>query len=211
MKAMLVIKNKEPKVISIKEGSYKEISNILKESLSDNERKIADFNGVESFCTGLKGVLGYVEEFSALHPYERNREWHGPAIFIEYDMEGHTISMSDENIFALKDMFSLDSAVSSPSEYINNFLDKYAQTITHNVSIGSKHGILNTMDAVNFLKSASNPDDIGMIISVFKQIEDVAKKGEFSIEEILADYLKEMNVFLFSKSIKNDKFGSIFD
>lgn len=211
MRAVLVVKDKEPQVVSLKKGSYEEFSDILKEELSEQERSIAPFNSVESFIIGLDGVIGYVEGRSCLHPYERNRHWHGPALFVEYDYEGDTIDMSDENIEEVKRRFSLDNTASSPSTYINEFLDKYTRQVTHNVTIGCNHGVLNTLDAADFIRNAQDPEAIADITDVLKHLEQYSEVSGIAIEELFTDYLKELNKHLFSESIKNSDIHTFFE
>ena len=115
-RAVLVVKGEEPRVVAFEGRGYDEYSDILRKVLSDKEKSIADFDSVESFGSGVSGVLGYVESFSAMHPYERNREWYGPALFVQYNIEGDSVNMSDENITKLTDMFSLKNELHSPSE-----------------------------------------------------------------------------------------------
>ena len=201
-RAVLVVKGEEPRVVTFEGRGYDEYSDILRKALSDKEKSIAEFYSVESFGSGIPGVFGYVESFSAMHPYERNREWYGSALFVQYDIEGDCVNMSDENIAKLTDMFSLKNGVHSPSNYVNEFLDKYAKSQMHNITIGSHHGILDTMDAADFLKKANSDEDVAFVEQILKDIERHSEEGEASVEELLTDYLKEINYFLFSKKVE---------
>lgn len=210
-RAVLVVKGEEPKVVVLNGDSYDEYANVLRGALSDNEKALSDVESVESFGSGIEYVLGYVESYSALHPYERNRQWYGPALFAEYNSEGYGVDMSDENIDKLMDMFSLENKISSPSSYVNEFLDKYAKSEMHNITIGHNHGILDTMDAADYLRKATEPEDVAIVEQMLKEIEAMAQLGVHNIEELVMDYLKEVNKFLFSENIKRQNQFEIFE
>lgn len=199
---VLVVKDKEPQVISLENGSIEEYKKVLSEALSEKERSLSDIDFIESFRLDIEYVSGFVEECSALHPYERNRHWYGPALFYQYDDGGNIVSMSDENISKVAELFSLKNKLASPSEYINDFIDKYAKSIMHPISIGSNHAILDTMDAADFLKKAKNPEDVAFVENALREIEQIAEKEDTPIEELFTKYLKEVNHFLFSQRIQ---------
>ena len=85
IRGVLVVKDEEPKVVSVQNGSYREYVKIINGALSDKEKEVATADSIDSFGVDVRNVVGYVESMSALHPYERNRQWYGPALFLEYN------------------------------------------------------------------------------------------------------------------------------
>ena len=200
IRGVLVVKDEEPKVVSVQNGSYREYVKIINGALSDKEKEVATADSIDSFGVDVRNVVGYVESMSALYPYERNRQWYGPALFFEYNDEGESVDMSDENIETITNMFSLENQIISPSTYVNEFLDKYAKSEMHNASHGFVHTILDTMDAVTFLKQASRPEDVRYVEGVLKEIEMTAFTQGLDVSDVLTSYLKEINLFLFEQS-----------
>lgn len=203
IKAVLVVKDKEPEVVEIERG-LESYYKVLQKSLSEEELQLSPINGVEFFgIEGADNVSGMVEQESACYPYERNRTWHGPALFTEFDYEGQTVSMSEENIQKLLSKYSLENAIKSPSKFINEFLDKYARQEIHNYSYGIHEGILNTMDAADMLRGETDEIGIKEIESSFVNIVMTACNRGVLIEDVLTGYLKSINKDVFRQQVKD--------
>ena len=187
LKAVLVVKGKNPEVIEVK-SVYDEYCKVLQDNLSDKEREVCPIvDGVDFFGIGMSGISGIVEEFSACHPYERNRNWHGPALFIERDQEGEVVSMSEKNIEDLMDMFDLDNVIKSPSQKINDFIKVYTpEPEIFTVEINGHVGTLNTLDYIDHILAEKDPEQIKYLEEVMedmalrKLLQDIPVKTQFS-------------------------------
>lgn len=208
IKAVLVVKGKEPEVVKIQDNMrcyYKTIE----EALTPEELALSPVYGLDFFSVeGLKNIAGMIEDESALYPYERNRSWHGPALFTEFDMEGKTISMSDENIDKLLKLYSLDNEIKSPSNFINEFLNKYAKQEIFNCEYKRHIATLSTMDAVDMIKREKDKEQINNIEQMLMFVRDKALVEETEISDVLTNYLKSILEYDFEQQA--DEFDKRF-
>lgn len=206
IRAVLVVKGKEPEVITV-ENDIKHFENAIKQALTKEELELAPFGGVDLFGVGVPRVSGMVEEYSACHPYPRNRNWHGPALFTEYDLEGRTISMTDEAIEQLKNMFALSNIPKSSSTYINSFVEKYRpEPVVFNVEYKGSLGVLNTDDTIDFMLKEDREGEIKTIESMLKKIELDCNACGADIKETFKVFVKDLSRHLFEQTINNNEF-----
>lgn len=209
IRMVLVVKDKEPQVIEVAHD-FKEYENVIRKNLSKAEREKSDVYGLDFFNTDIDRVSGIVEEYSACHPYERNRGWHGPALFFESDDQGKTISMSDEKVEKLKSVYSLANKLRSTSEKINNFLDTYhKEPVTFNFSYGNLESISNTMDFVDVILEERREESIKEIEAIFDSMVDLSKKNNVPIEEILTNYLIDLGKDIIIRQVEANPLFSL--
>lgn len=199
IKAVLVVKDKEPEVVEIRSG-LESYCRVLQKSLSKEELYLSSVHALDFFSIeGFNNVSGMVEEYSACHPYERNRSWHGPALFTEIDDEGVTTTMSDENIKGLLSKYSLKNTPKSPSDFINRFLDKYARQEIYNFNHGIHVATLNTMDAVDMLLNETDEVRIKEIEKALVSVMRASFDADCRIETVLTHYLKHIGKEVFKQ------------
>lgn len=199
IKAVLVIKDKEPEVVEIRSGleSYRRV---LQKSLSTEELMLSSVHGLDFFSIdGFNNVSGMVEEYSACHPYERNRSWHGPALFTEIDNEGVTITMSDETIEGLLSKYSLKNTPKSPSDFVNRFLEKHAIAEVYSFNHGVHVATLNTMDAVDMLLKETDEVRVKEIEEALMSVMKSSFEADCRIETVLNHYLKHIGKEVFKQ------------
>lgn len=189
IRMVIVVKGKEPEVIEIGHD-LKDYEDALRNNLSEEEKKKSDVHGLDFFSPDVDMVSGMVEEYSACHPYERNRDWHGPALFFELNDKGKTISMSDDKVKELKEMYALANKAKSPSERINSFLGTYhKEPVVFNFNYGNLQATSNTMDFADIILNERREGAIKEIEGVFDDIEIMSERSSISIEDCLTDYL----------------------
>lgn len=189
IRMVLVVKGKEPEVVEVGHD-LKDYEDVLRNNLSEVEKSKSDVYGLDFFSPNVDGISGMVEEYSACHPYERNRDWHGPALFFEFDDRGKTISISDEKVEELKSVYALANRARSTSEKINNFLDTYhKEPVVFNFSYGNMESISNTMDFADIILAERRDTAIKEIESVFDGIKEASNISGKSIEDHLTNYL----------------------
>ena len=205
IKAILIVKDQEPKVVEI-ENSLKSFMKVIDESLSEEERNLSNCNGLDFFRSNISNVGGMVEEYSACHPYDRNRDWHGPALFTEQDMNGETVSMSEENIKAMMEEYSLEkSNIKSPSDFLSRMLGKYGDSIVFNYSQGEHMAVLNTYDAKDALLRSKDEKTIALFERIFICMELEYKDDEKKKNEEITNILKDVCIQMFKQQIEQYK------
>lgn len=201
IKAILIVKDHEPNVVEI-ENSRDAFIKIINESLSEKEKSLSECNGLDFFSSKINNIGGMVEEYSACHSYDRNRDWHGPALFTEQDESGKTISMKEDNIKAMIDTYSLDNySIKSPSKVLNEMLNKYGDAIIFNYSKGGHMAVLNTYDAKDILLRTRDKNIIDMFEKIFICIQLEARGDENKIKEDVTEVLKDVCIQIFKQQI----------
>lgn len=203
IRAVLVVKGKEPCVVEVKDDldSY---LNLIKENLSDSEREKCEGYGLDFFSVNVDYVSGMVEEYSACHPYDRNRSWHGPALFTEFDMNGKTVSMSDKKIDELMKLFSLSNKPKSKSDKINRFVENNTpEPRVFNVSYGIHQGVLNTHDYIDVILKEDRDVAIMQIESILESITRMAHMRGIEASSIFDSYLEDIGRHIFEEQAKS--------
>lgn len=201
-KVAVVLKDREPFVIEA-EDELNEYNKILSKYLSEDERKKSPINGLDFFSADVHNISGIVEEYSACHPYERNRDWSGPAILFQFDEEGNTVSLDDEHFELIKKRYGLQNKLLSPSQKINNFLNKYLKPEILNLSFGNFHSVISTADIADVLRREKDKGNINEIESILDSI--LVKSNETSEDQsaLLNEYLRGLGVAIIKKQAED--------
>lgn len=206
IKAVVVVRNEEPKVVEI-EDNLDSYMRVLSENLTAGELLKSPVKGLDFFGVGIERIGGIVEEYSACHPYERNREWHGPALFTQIGDMGETISMDDEHIEILKERFALANKPKSTSDKINEFIkENTPEPEIFNVDHECHHGVLNTHDYIDMLLNETREDAIKEIEQVIDDVTTKALAENRPIKEVFNEYLKDLGKHIFIMNAVNNVF-----
>lgn len=200
IKAVLVVKDQEPRIVEIND-SFKIYLDIINKNLSDKEKDICIGQGVDSFSIGIQNICGWVEEYSACHPYERNRDWHGPALFIQFNDCGDTCDVTDDKFKEICHLYSLSKKAKSPSKKINDFVEAYGpDPEIFNVIYESNFGTLNILDYVDFILNRDDPEEVKFLEEVILEyIKEIASDNNITIKEAFRRYLKELGEKIFKQ------------